>query len=267
MKYPSAPGATYNGKFDNGVPGVRAASTDDANYMNAVYDEIINVITAGGLVPDENDLTQLMKAIQSSALTGGRLLNVQVFSASGTYTPTPGTRSVIVEMVGGGGGSGGVPATGAGQGALSGTGASGSYAKGRFTTGFSGVAVTVGAGGAAGVANGNGGNGGTSSFGALMSAPGGGGSPVGLISSGSPINPSGGVVAGAPSGANLVSSSGIPPAQSMLATPTIASQASISSTPFGKVGSGSYGAYVSASSAAAPGSAGNAGLVIVWEYA
>lgn len=63
MKYPAAPGATYNGKFDDGVAGVRAPSLDSAAYMNAVYDEIISAIQYGGLTPDEADLTQLSKSL------------------------------------------------------------------------------------------------------------------------------------------------------------------------------------------------------------
>lgn len=37
----------------------------------------------------------------------GRLLNIQTFSANGTYTPTPGTNSIVAMGIGGGGGGGG----------------------------------------------------------------------------------------------------------------------------------------------------------------
>ena len=42
---------------------------------------------------------------------GHSLIERQVFLVDGTYTPTPGMRFVIVEVVGSGGGSGGVATT------------------------------------------------------------------------------------------------------------------------------------------------------------
>lgn len=50
------------------------------------------------------------------SLQGG-LLNVQVFTSAGvsTYTPTPGTRKIVVELVGGGGGGAYRPSTTVGQ--------------------------------------------------------------------------------------------------------------------------------------------------------
>lgn len=106
----------------------------------------------------------------------GRLLAVQVFATAGvfTYTPTAGTNSVVVEVVGAGGAGGGCPAPPSGYAAVSSGGCGGAYARKRITAGFSGVAVTVGAGGVA-VVDANGGNGQASSFGVHCSAPGGGG--------------------------------------------------------------------------------------------
>lgn len=79
--------------------------------------------------------------------SSGRLLNVQTFLSSGTYTPTPGAKSVVVEMVGGGGGSDAAPATGAGQVSIVSGGGAGSYAKGRFSINFTSISIVVGAGG------------------------------------------------------------------------------------------------------------------------
>jgi hypothetical protein len=111
------------------------------------------------------------------ANTHGRLIGVQVFTANGTYTPTAGTTSIIVEAVGGGAGGGGCPATGSGQASAATSGTSGQYAKARFTAGFSGVTVTIGAAGAAGPAasgaSGGGGGGGNTSFGSLLTVLGG----------------------------------------------------------------------------------------------
>src|SRR5207248_1490497 len=89
-------------------------------------------------------------------------------------TPTSGTTKIRVRMVGGGGSGGSVAAAGTGEAASGGGGGSGAYGEGIFTSGFSGAAVTVGAGGAAPAAGNNNGNaGGTTSLGVLISAPGG----------------------------------------------------------------------------------------------
>lgn len=129
----------------------------------------------------------------AAAATSGRLINVQVFTASGTYTPTSGTNSIVVELQSAGGGTGGVAATAAGTIAASTGSGSGAYAKVRFTSGFSGATVTIGAAGAAGASgSGAGGNGSTSSFGVLISCPGGNGTGAGPATS-----TAGGMVAGA----------------------------------------------------------------------
>lgn len=119
--------------------------------------------TAGDLV--QNLLTAgMMKLIQQTAGVG-----MQVFSSGGNFTVPAGIFSISIEVWGAGGGSGGVNA-----GAGSGGGAAGSYSMGLFSvTPGTVYAVTIGVGGAAG---GNGGQGGTTSFGALISAPGGRGS-------------------------------------------------------------------------------------------
>lgn len=100
---------------------------------------------------------------------------VQKITTTSTYTPTTGIKYCIVEILGGGGGAGGVQAGGANWSATGGAG-SGCYAKQVFSAATIGVsqAVTIGAagtGGAAGVNNGT--AGGQTSFGALMTAPGG----------------------------------------------------------------------------------------------
>lgn len=112
------------------------------------------------------------------ALQSVGLLNTQIFNASGTYTPTPGTKSILVRLWGGGGGGGGAAGVAA-QASLAQSAGGGSYSEG-FLSGIlnaSSGTVTIGAGGTAGTTAGtNGGIGGTSSFllGALnMSCPGG----------------------------------------------------------------------------------------------
>ena len=115
--------------------------------------------------------------------TGFTSIVVQVFVASGTYTPTAGMKYATVECVAGGGGGGGVAATTAGTNcAAAGAGAAGQYQRETLSAATIGASqsVTIGAGGTAGsTAPGAGGTGGTTSFGALFSATGGlGGSPM-----------------------------------------------------------------------------------------
>lgn len=213
-------------------------------------------------------------------LIAGRLLNIQKFTSSGTYTPTAGTTSVVVEVQGGGGAGGGAPATGASTISLGVGGASGSYGKGRYTSGFSGVAVTVGAGGV-GASGAAGGNGGTSSFGALLSAPGGpGGGASGPAAPGYGV--SGGGAATSPSGANLVSANGSPGGYAMPASGAFTGGPGASSVfgggaPITSIGTngvsaaapgaGGSGATQGNNGVALAGGNGAAGIVIVHEYA
>ena len=111
---------------------------------------------------------------------GHSLIGVQTFCASGctttstgAYTPDAGTNRVIIEVVAAGGGSGGCGATNSAQGCVGGSAASGSFMSALFTSGYSGVTMTIGAAGLAGTNAGAGGTGGTTSAGSLISCPGG----------------------------------------------------------------------------------------------
>jgi len=114
------------------------------------------------------------------AAGGGGFTSVvtQVFTASGTYTPTAGMSRCIIEVVGGGGGGGSGATTGSGNISVAGGGGGGEYARGVFTSTTIGVSqsVTIGGAGTAGTAGGAGGAGGTSSVGStIISAVGGSG--------------------------------------------------------------------------------------------
>ncbi|MFJ2465527.1 phage tail protein [Pseudomonas sp. NPDC087615] len=119
------------------------------------------------------DIAALAQRVESNEI--GRLLNIQKFTANGTYIPTPGMKKVRIRIVGGGGGSGGSAATSATQISASGGGASGSYAEALFSAQEigQGQTVLIGAGGTAGAAGLAGGTGGTTSLGELISSPGG----------------------------------------------------------------------------------------------
>jgi hypothetical protein len=215
----------------------------------------------------------------------GTLIGVQVFSSSGTYTPDAGTNSVIVEAVGAGGGGGGA-ATNGGNG---GGGGSGAYAKVRFTSGFSGITVTIGAAGAGASAGANnGGTGGTTSFGALISCPGGGGGGGSANVNVADVT-GGGAAGGTPTvsgGTTISTNSGTVGDQGWATAngelggrgassiplgaggnPTLVSGASSSTGGAGTgSGSGGGGGSSGSSGAAAAGGAGASGRVIVYEY-
>lgn len=133
--------------------------------------------------------------LTTAAVSLGFSLNVQTFTASGTYTPT--TNMVFAQAVGvgGGAGGGGVASTSTSQFAQAGGGGGGEYAFGVFNAAAIGAskAVTIGAGGAGGTAgNNNGSNGGTSSLGALITMLGGNGG-IGSAASAISLNTAGGL--------------------------------------------------------------------------
>jgi hypothetical protein len=139
-------------------------------------------------------------------LNSGALLNIQIFTSSGTYTPTPGTASIIVDVLGGGGSGGGTLATGNGQWAVGGGGGAGGYARGRFLLGnLSSVPVTVGFGAPA-LAGYSGNAGTSSSFGGFVSATGGSGGDLGTPATVAVLQ--GGRPGGVGVGGNIINSSG-----------------------------------------------------------
>lgn len=215
----------------------------------------------------------------------GSLINVQAFYNSGTYIPTIGTRKIIVEMVGGGGGGAGSRAASSGNLSIGGSGGAGSYLKATYTSGFSGVQITVGAGG-------NGGTnsdpfastGSSSSFGSLCSASGGSaGSPAGPSNT-FPFTTVASVVSGGSTGSGIIIGT---PGSGTGASVAISSTTLISfpggNSQFGSGGfitatnsagiqGSGYGAgggptSVSGGNPAVAGGKGSNGIVLIWEYA
>lgn len=246
---------------------------------------------AAGDIPSASAVSLIYDGTQFQVLgisvdKPGRLLAVRAFTSSGTYTPTTGTLSVIVEAVGGGGGSGGTSSTSATQFSISSGGGGGAYGRARFTSSFSGVSIAIGAGGAAGASGGgNAGNGGATSFGALMSCPGGsGGKGAGVVDYSTTSILVGGVGGGAPTGANLLGLPGEKAAESWQVSSSFAcrgaSGRSAMSTAIGQdmfgnsaavagtgYGGGAAGGFTPPSGTAQAGAAGAPGVVIVYEYA
>lgn len=220
----------------------------------------------------------------------GRLLNVQLFTSSGTYVPSTGTKNIVVECQGGGGGGGAAVITGAVLALSAGCGgAAGSYAKGRFTNIASSYPVIIGSGGSGSSSTGNlGGAGGTSSFGNLISSSGGYGATsisegnTPFIANGSGQSLPGGTFV---TGGNLISSPG-----QNLGGEAFRLSAGIGSGGYGQAsifggggnaaksanqsgsnglgyGSGGGGARVAGVTALSyAGGDGASGVVIVWEY-
>ncbi|MHC8334571.1 glycine-rich domain-containing protein [Pseudomonas sp. LB3P25] len=220
--------------------------------------------------------------LDSARPAPGSLLNVRVFSTPGTftYTETPGTKKVIPWVQSAGGAGGGAPATNSGQASVGAGGGAGAYAQSLFTSGFSGVSITVGAGGT-GVSGAAGNNGGPSSFGALVSCPGGRGGPT--AGPGTPIFSSSSINSSAPSGGNITSCAGSGsvdvialalgniiggiPGASLFGPGANLAAAGINGTTSTSPGSGGGATANTISKPAVAGGAGAPGIVIVWEYA
>lgn len=242
--------------------------------------------SAGVDVLDNGNTAQILANLKTgmTALTPGRLLNVQVFYNSGIYNPTPGTKKVIVEMVGGGGGSAGSRSASSGQISVGGAGGAGSYAKGQFTQNFSGVQITVGAKGAGGTSSWPyASDGGTSSFGSLITAAGGSaGQPAGPANS-FPFSTVAAVVSAGANNANIIGTPGQGASASIAVSAAVVTEAPGGSSQFGAggfitafnakgvngsgYGSGGGPSKVNGGNAAVAGGDGSQGLVIVWEYA
>ena len=259
--------------------GTQTTPAPDAGFVGAYV-----VTVAFGATTVVNANISQYPGAPFNASGGQRLINVQTFSVAGTttYVPTPGTKSVIVEVLGGGGGGAGSPAATSAQVGIASGGGAGSYAQSRILANFAGVSVTVGSGGTAGAAGGVGGAGGQSSFGALVVAAGGNGGP-GTLANGPPFIVAGNTGGALPTTGNMVNAAGQP--SSFAISPNLSGFVSGAGAPsfFGgggssvvsmtgpgvagvTAGSGGSGGATAPSGVAQVGGAGAAGIVIVHEY-
>ncbi|EKO4473809.1 tail fiber protein [Escherichia coli] len=110
----------------------------------------------------------------------GRWLNTRVFTSSGTYTPTLGTKRIRVTITGGGGGGGGCKAISNNETFFGAGGGAGGTIISIMTPTQNSYPVTIGAGGAGGVSATNGTSGGNSVFASLIAPGGAGGGKVGV---------------------------------------------------------------------------------------
>lgn len=207
------------------------------------------------------------------------------FLGSGTYTPSDGITSIIVELVGGGGSGAGATAS-ASQVSAGGGGGAGGYSIERILAAALGATetVTIGAGGAAPTAGNNAGNaGGTTSFGSLLSATGGSG---GGTSSTAAVIGVAGTDAGAGSGGDVNAQGGAGGGATARFSDAIVlgggggdsyfggggaarltfGAASVAGRQGGNYGAGGSGGVSIDAGGAVAGGAGAAGVVIVTEY-
>lgn len=131
-------------------------------------------------VLDNGNTASLLANLKTAfnLISQGRLTAIRVFTASGTYTPSAGTKRIKVTVIGGGGG-GGSAATDANTRRCGGGGGAGNTAISMLDISSLTlpVSINVGTAGAAGAAGGgaggNGGQGGTTTFGSYINATGG----------------------------------------------------------------------------------------------
>lgn len=211
--------------------------------------------------------------LSDSTGTVGRLINCQLFTSGGFYTPSPGMKFFLAHMIGGGGASGGTPATSSTQTGGSAAGNSGAYAviKAYASDIGAGKAINIGAGGTPQV-NGFGFAGGTTSIVDIAGVTGGYGSGPGSVSATTAVaQPSyDKPVINKYNKTEVLAFSLGSQAWNFLQVATGSGTGWISpASPFpgGERGRGGSGIFVNASSAAQAGLAGNDGAILIMEYA
>jgi hypothetical protein len=145
-------------------PGLWSFTFDGTNFQ-------VRAVKTGRLL--RTSLYFMSGGIQYVSINGG----TSTTAGASTFTPLASTTTIEVEVIGGGGGGGGGGGQGAGTYSLGGGGGGGAWGWGIYPA--QSAAITIGPGGSAGnTAPTVGGNGGTSSFGSLITAPGGGSGPI-----------------------------------------------------------------------------------------
>lgn len=248
----------------------------------------VTLPVSGTLLANTNNLSDVSSVATSRSNLGVDVcfyqMNIQVFTASGTYTPTSNMVYCIVEAVGGGAGGGGVDASAA-TGGGGGGGGSGAYGRSVIAAASIGAskAVTIGAGGAGGTAGANNGTGGgTTSLGVLVSASGGsggtgtagnaatssvaGGAGGGSITAGVTIGGSAGGYGWSTGTGVALSGSGGGSLLGNITYGNIAASSSAAGTNAAAYGNGGSGAVYTNNTTDRAGGNGSDGIVIVTEF-
>ncbi|MGH7791733.1 MAG: hypothetical protein ACREOB_05395 [Thermodesulfobacteriota bacterium] len=238
------------------------------------------LIKPDGNEPASNWPTQWSSGADILDLTINKI-QVDVFTANGTWNKPAGTKYAIARVQAGGGGSGGTAATTVTQGAQAGGGGGGGYTEKLFAESVLGATetVVVGAAGTGGTAGANNGAvGGTSSFDVLSAVGGGGG--IGSVATAGDLTSAGGSggassggdlnINGGDGGSSLVRSAllyGNPfGGASFLGQSRQSGPSNFSAIASYLYGSGGRGSSSGASEVAKAGSAGAAGLIVVVSY-
>lgn len=302
-------GAGKNG-FTRGNPQTGTPATDlDDDYFDMLQEELCSVVEASGASLEKERHDQLLTALRALLLSrknpfgdiksdgtvktalenlglgdgSGRLIQCQVFKSSGTYTPTKGTRFIIVEIVGGGGAGGGCQVGYPNNAACGGGGMSGEYVKARVDNPTV-TTVTIGYGGTGASAS-VGAPGGATSFGNTIIAKGGlGGNVLAEGTAPGVVGPYGAYTEPGFTGANIIGSGsgysspgvrysgslamGGPGSDSILGAGA-GSQAIVGEgiNANGHGGGGGGACVYGGATQQRAGGSGMAGIAIIWEYA
>ncbi|HCN8278214.1 TPA: phage tail protein [Escherichia coli] len=154
---------------------IHTSPTYTANKPTGLTDGTVYVIYSSHIKPTAADL-----GLSDASGYVGRLVNTRVFTSSGTYIPTPGTKRLRVTITGGGGGGGGCKAISNNETFFGAGGGAGGTIISIMTPIQNSYPVTIGAGGAGGVSATNGTSGGNSVFASLIAPGGAGGGKVGI---------------------------------------------------------------------------------------
>lgn len=288
---PGAAGATWQSLFN----GYATQTWAKGQFLQLADTEAQTVtgpvaFDTSPTVPNAGEAQNPVALGQIAGLTAGRLIGIQKFTASGTYTPSSGATFAIGDVQAGGGAGGGVTAQSNTTIGVSGPGAGGAFARIRFSlSGIDSIPVTVGGGGV-NVPGNTGGNGSASSIGSLATAPGGYGGHSGPPGAAYWIDDAGQTGAAPSIDASVITLLSLPvqaptggitlAANSVtggkcgrggssfygMGAPEVRAAEAVSSD--GPVpGSGGSGNCVSASGPARPGGNGADGLVTIWEFA
>lgn len=223
-------------------------------------DPVPNGLTAGNGITIVNSAGNITISSDDTYIGG-----IQQFTSSGTFTVPSNVVTVYVTGCGGGGGgAGGVSAT---VGSVVGGGAGGggfTYKQAIAVTPGASIAVTIGAGGTGGVGLMDGGSGGATSFGALLTLPGGGG---GLYGTGTASFPGNSWASGGGGGSLIVTGGSIAAARGEAGTNPFGLPPSYSESAYGVAGGYGVGG-VSFAGGSPPNYTGQVGLpgilIIEW---
>ena len=234
---------------------------------------------SGNIVPITLSGLSMMGDVLTAA-GGFSTVVTQVFTASGTYTPTANMKYCTIECIGGGGAGGYTTAT---SGATSAGGGGGGYARSTLSAATVGASqtVTIGAGGTSNGATSSSTAGGNTSLGTLVVANGGAEgtasmSAVGVNGTAGGRGITGDVkLQGGGGGASLVSSTSVFIAGyggssayggSVMGRPTVGSGQSGDVAGGPNYGTGGSGACTATSGTVKDGGAGVSGVIIITEY-